>query len=216
MQRGCASANREIERLVVLTVGHSNHTLEAFLELLRAHGVGRVVDVRTIPRSLHNPQFNRETLPAKLRAASIGYVHLAKLGGLRRARRDSPNTGWHNSSFRGFADYMQTPDFETGLQRLIKLAEQKRSALLCAEAVPWRQDILRGVHNSIAERLAALVRQVGAQPEITLTGGVSKNTATLAGPPRDSHGRRFRDGGCGVPLGPRRQRKRVYVRQRPE
>ncbi len=130
--------NREIERLVVLTVGHSNRTLEAFLELLRAHGVGRVVDVRTIPRSLHNPQFNRETLPAKLRAASIGYVHLAKLGGLRRARRDSPNTGWHNSSFRGFADYMQTPDFEAGLQRLMKLGKEKRSALLCAEAVPWR------------------------------------------------------------------------------
>lgn len=124
--------------LVVFTIGHSTRTWEVFLELLRAHGIKRVIDVRSIPRSRHNPQFNRETLSAKLRSARIGYVHLRKLGGLRHARRDSPNMGWRNTSFRGFADYMQTPDFEAGLQRLIKLAKQKRSALMCAEAVPWR------------------------------------------------------------------------------
>jgi uncharacterized protein (DUF488 family) len=122
----------------VLTIGHSTRTWKAFLELLRAHGVKRVIDVRSIPRSRHNPQFNRETLRKKLRAARIGYVHLRKMGGLRHARRDSPNMGWRNTSFRGFADYMQTPEFEAGLQRLIKLARQKRSALMCAEAVPWR------------------------------------------------------------------------------
>jgi uncharacterized protein (DUF488 family) len=122
----------------VLTIGHSTRTWKAFLELLRAHGVERVVDVRSIPGSRHNPQFNRETLRTKLRAAKIGYVHLRKLGGLRHARRDSPNMGWRNTSFRGFADYMQTSEFEAGLQRLIKLARQKRSALMCAEAVPWR------------------------------------------------------------------------------
>jgi uncharacterized protein (DUF488 family) len=97
-----------------------------------------VIDVRTIPRSRHNPQFNREILSTKLRSARIGYVHLRKLGGLRRARQDSANMGWRNASFRGFADYMQTADFDTGIQRLIKLAKHKKSALMCAEAVPWR------------------------------------------------------------------------------
>jgi uncharacterized protein (DUF488 family) len=126
------------EMLTVLTIGHSNRTWKEFLELLRAHRIKRVIDVRSIPRSRHNPQFNRKILSTKLRAARIGYVHLRKLGGLRHARRDSPNMGWRNISFRGFADYMQTPEFEPGLQRLMKLAGQKRSAIMCAEAVPWR------------------------------------------------------------------------------
>jgi uncharacterized protein (DUF488 family) len=124
--------------LAVYTIGHSTRTWKAFLELLREHGIKRVVDVRSIPRSRHNPHFNRETLSTKLRSARIGYVHLRKLGGLRHARRDSPNMGWRNASFRGFADYMQTPDFDAGLNRLIRLAKQKKSALMCAEAVPWR------------------------------------------------------------------------------
>jgi len=126
------------EMPTVLTIGHSNRTWEDFLELLRAHRVKRVIDVRSIPRSRHNPQFNRATLSKRLRAARIGYVHLRKLGGLRHARRDSPNKGWRNSSFRGFADYMQTPEFEVGLHRLMKLAGQKRTTIMCAEAVPWR------------------------------------------------------------------------------
>jgi uncharacterized protein (DUF488 family) len=124
--------------LVVLTIGHSTRSWKAFLELLRMYDIGRVIDVRSIPRSRHNPQFNRETLSTKLRSSRISYVHLRKLGGLRHARRDSPNMGWRNASFRGFADYMQTPDFEMGLERLIKLAKQKKSVLMCAEAVPWR------------------------------------------------------------------------------
>jgi uncharacterized protein (DUF488 family) len=122
----------------VLTIGHSTRTWKAFLDLLRAYRVERVIDVRSIPRSRHNPQFDQETLRTKLRAARIGYVHLRKLGGLRHARRDSSNMGWRNNSFRGFADYMQTSEFDAGLRRLIKLARQKRSALMCAEAVPWR------------------------------------------------------------------------------
>jgi uncharacterized protein (DUF488 family) len=126
------------EMPTVLTIGHSNRTWKDFLKLLRAHRVNRVIDVRSIPRSRHNPQFSRATLSKKLRAARIGYVHLRKLGGLRHARRDSPNMGWRNTSFRGFADYMQTSDFEAGLHRLVKLATQKRSAIMCAEAVPWR------------------------------------------------------------------------------
>lgn len=122
----------------VLTIGHSTRTWKEFLELLRAHRVKRVIDVRSVPRSRHNPQFNGATLSKKLRAARIGYVHLRKLGGLRHARRDSPNMGWRNASFRGYADYMQTNDFDAGLQRLIELARDKRSAIMCAEAVPWR------------------------------------------------------------------------------
>ena len=126
------------EMPVVMTVGHSNRTWNDFLEILRAHGVKRVVDVRSIPKSRRNPQFNRTTLSTKLRAAKIGYVHLQKLGGLRHARRDSPNMGWRNASFRGYADYMQTSEFQAGLDRLLKLAGQKSSAIMCAEAVPWR------------------------------------------------------------------------------
>jgi len=139
---------------IVLTIGHSTRTWEAFLELLRVHHVKRVIDVRSIPKSRHNPQFNRAILSKRLRAAKIGYVHLRKLGGLRHPRRDSPNMGWRNASFRGFADYMQTSEFDAGLQRLMILARQKRSTLMCAEAVPWRchrsliADALtvRGVH----------------------------------------------------------------------
>jgi uncharacterized protein (DUF488 family) len=124
--------------LVIFTFGHSTRTWKVFLDLLRVHGIKRVIDVRTIPRSRHNPQFSREILSVRLRSARIGYVHLPKLGGLRRARPGSPNMGWRNASFRGFADYMHTPEFAAGLQRLIKLAKQKKSALMCAEAVPWR------------------------------------------------------------------------------
>ena len=123
---------------IVLTIGHSTRTWEAFLELLRVHDVKRVIDVRSIPKSRHNPQFNRAILSKRLRAAKIGYVHLRKLGGLRHPRRDSPNMGWRNASFRGFADYMQTFEFDAGLQRLMILARQKRSTLMCAETVPWR------------------------------------------------------------------------------
>src|SRR5712672_2388317 len=145
---------REQEPRVVLTIGHSTRTWEAFLELLRAHRIKRVVDVRSIPKSRYNPQFNGTILAKKLRTAKIGYVHLRKLGGLRHPRRDSPNMGWRNASFRGFADYMQTFEFDAGLQRLMILVWQKRSTLMCAEAVPWRchrsliADALtvRGVH----------------------------------------------------------------------
>ena len=122
----------------VLTIGHSTHPWKVFLALLRAHRVERVIDVRTVPRSRHNPQFNRDTLPDALRAGHIGYTHLPGLGGLRHAKPDSPNTGWRNASFRGFADYMQTPQFEAGLAELIELAKQERTAIMCAEAVPWR------------------------------------------------------------------------------
>lgn len=122
----------------IFTVGHSTRSAEEFVALLKAHRIGLLVDVRTVPRSRHNPQFNRDTLPETLRKAGIEYLHLAELGGLRKARADSMNTGWRNLSFRGFADYMETPEFEKGLARLTNPAETRRAAVMCAEAVPWR------------------------------------------------------------------------------
>jgi uncharacterized protein (DUF488 family) len=124
--------------LVLLTVGHSTRSLETFIELIKAHDVKRLVDVRTVPRSRHNPQFNKEILPESLAAWGINYVHLPGLGGLRHPRHDSPNTGWRNSSFRGFADYMQTAPFEEILEELLDLARRQRLAIMCAEAAPWR------------------------------------------------------------------------------
>jgi uncharacterized protein (DUF488 family) len=123
---------------VVLTVGHSTRTLAEFIRLLQVHEVSRVVDVRTVPRSRHNPQFNKSSLPLALKKAGLEYIHMPGLGGLRHAGRDSVNLGWRNSSFRGFADYMQTPEFKLSLEELIQLAKQERVALMCAEAVPWR------------------------------------------------------------------------------
>ena len=113
-------------------------SLDAFVDLLQAHQVARVIDVRTIPRSRRNPQFNRETLPQALHGRKIHYTHLAALGGLRHARKDSLNTGWQNASFRGFADYMQTAEFEAGIEKLVELAKKEQVAAMCAEAVPWR------------------------------------------------------------------------------
>lgn len=122
----------------MLTVGHSTRSLDDFLALLAAHSVTRLVDVRTVPRSRHNPQFNRDTLPAALETADISYAHAAGLGGFRRMHPGSPNSGWRNASFRGFADYMQTPEFADALAELIAAASRERVALMCAEAVPWR------------------------------------------------------------------------------
>jgi uncharacterized protein (DUF488 family) len=122
----------------VVTIGHSTRTLETFIHLLQTYDVKQVVDVRTVPRSRHNPQFNREALPDHLKAAGIGYLHMPGLGGLRRPRPDSTNMGWRNASFRGFADYMETPEFENHLGKLIELTQRKRIALMCAEALPWR------------------------------------------------------------------------------
>jgi uncharacterized protein (DUF488 family) len=126
------------EVIELFTIGHSTRPVEEFVHILRAHGVRMLVDVRTVPRSRHNPQFNRDTLPETLAADGIGYTHLPGLGGLRHPRPDSPNRGWSNDSFRGFADYMLTNDFSLHLDRLIELARSGRCAIMCAEAVPWR------------------------------------------------------------------------------
>lgn len=145
---------RSKKAIEVLTVGHSTRTTKEFETLLIAHGVKQLADVRTIPRSRHNPQFNGDRLPRSLQRVGIRYRHMAELGGLRHARCDSINTAWRNASFRGFADYMQTPEFKTALDQLIRLAEMRRTAIMCAEAVPWRCHrsliadalVARGIH----------------------------------------------------------------------
>jgi uncharacterized protein (DUF488 family) len=124
--------------MIVSTIGHSTRSLEEFVGILKAHGIQQLVDIRTIPRSRRNPQFNRETLPESLAAEGISYRHIGALGGLRRPRPDSVNTGWRNESFRGYADYMQTPEFEAALQELIDVANKAPTAIMCAEAVEWR------------------------------------------------------------------------------
>jgi uncharacterized protein (DUF488 family) len=122
----------------IFTIGHSTRPIEEFLDLLRAHGIKQLIDIRTIPKSRRNPQYNLDALAASLAAAKISYMHLKELGGLRHPRRDSVNQGWRNDSFRGYADYMQTPEFSVGLDRAIAVAKNKPTALMCAEAVPWR------------------------------------------------------------------------------
>ena len=122
----------------LFTIGHSNRSFEDLIRLLRAHGVEQVIDVRSIPKSRHNPQFERTLLARNLRKRRIGYRWLKKLGGRRHAKKDSANTGWRNAAFRGFADYMATSPFADGLDTLEKTAGQKCVAIMCAEAVPWR------------------------------------------------------------------------------
>ncbi|HET6371414.1 MAG TPA: DUF488 domain-containing protein [Nitrospiria bacterium] len=122
----------------LFTVGHSNRTLEEFLSLLKAYRIETLIDLRTVPRSRYFPHFNRETLSASLEKVGIDYIHIPKLGGLRKAKKDSVNTGWKNASFRGFADYMQTREFEAAVEELLIRIDQSTCAILCAEAVPWK------------------------------------------------------------------------------
>jgi uncharacterized protein (DUF488 family) len=124
--------------LPIYTIGHSTRTIEEFALILKAYGIEQLIDIRTIPKSRRNPQFNRESLPESLGHAAIKYHHIPGLGGLRHARPDSSNTAWRNASFRGYADYMQTQGFRENLEHLIELAAQERTAIMCAEAVPWR------------------------------------------------------------------------------
>lgn len=140
----------------IWTIGHSTLSLDAFVRRLIANGIGLLVDIRTIPRSRHNPQFNKETLPEALEKQQIDYHHIKGLGGLRPARRDSINTGFRNASFRGYADYMQMEQFVRALQELLDLAARRRTVIMCAEALPWRCHryliadalVVRGVHVS--------------------------------------------------------------------
>ena len=141
--------------ITIHTIGHSTRPLPALAALLAGHGVSQLLDVRTVPKSRHNPQYNSDALARDLPAAGIAYRPFPALGGLRHPRPDSTNLGWRNASFRGFADYMQTPAFAAALAELIALAAGTPTAVMCAEAVPWR------CHRSlIADALAARGHQV--------------------------------------------------------
>ncbi len=122
----------------IYTIGHSTRTISEFIGLLQAHNVCMIVDVRSIPKSRYNPQFNEDSLEHSLKKNNIDYIHLGELGGLRHATIESENLGWKNLSFRGFADYMSTPGFEIGLTKLEEIAKRKTVTIMCAEAVPWR------------------------------------------------------------------------------
>jgi len=124
--------------MTLWTLGHSTQSLEQLIDLLHSYEISLLVDVRTVPRSRHNPQFNRESLPDGLKPAGIAYRHEESLGGLRKPRKDSTNLGWQNAGFRGYADYMETDEFECRLDALIEMATESRVAVMCAEAVPWR------------------------------------------------------------------------------
>lgn len=127
-----------MEGNTILTIGHSTRTTEEFLDLLHAYAIQLLVDVRTIPRSRTYPQFGSDLLPSTLQAIGIEYHHLKALGGLRHTTKASPNIGWRNASFRGFADYMATPAFHAGLAELEDKARRQKTAIMCAEALPWR------------------------------------------------------------------------------
>jgi uncharacterized protein (DUF488 family) len=180
---------------VVLTVGHSTRPLAEFIALLAVHSVSRLIDVRTVPRSRHNPQFNRDTLPAALEVAGIRYAHVAGLGGFRHAHPGSLNMGWRNVSFRGFADYMQTPEFAENLGDLIEQATRERVVLMCAEAVPWRchrsliADALV-VHGIRAEEIINATRlQVHTLTPFAMVDGTVITYPPQAPLPRDPSGR---------------------------
>jgi uncharacterized protein (DUF488 family) len=154
----------------MLTIGHSTLRIETFVEVLRENGVRVLADIRTVPKSRHNPQFAQENLKPALEAAGIKYHWFRDLGGLRHTRKDSINTGWRNTSFRGYADYMQTPEFEQALDDLIALARERRTAIMCAEAVPWR------CHRSLIAD-ALLVRGIDAE-EIASNTSTRRHTLT--------------------------------------
>lgn len=163
----------EKQELTVFTIGHSTRTLDEFLELLKAYGVSLVLDVRTVPRSRHNPQFNKETLPNTLKQEGVKYIHMAGIGGLRRPTRDSVNLAWKNISFRGYADFMQTKDFTENLLKLIALARENCLAVMCAEALPWRCH-----RNLISDAL--VVRRIRVEHIISKTSTISHQLNELA------------------------------------
>ena len=156
---------------IILTVGHSTHPIEDFLKLLAAHAVELLIDIRTIPKSRRNPQYNSDILAQALERAGIEYRHMPGLGGLRHPRKDSINTAWQNAGFRGYADYMQTPQFESSLHQLIQVADRQRTVIMCAEAVPWR------CHRSL---VADALMTRGVTVEHILNGKAAKPHAYTA------------------------------------
>jgi uncharacterized protein (DUF488 family) len=172
-----------MEGTVVFTIGHSTRSVADFIEIIKIYGIKKVADVRTIPKSRHNPQFNQDALRESLKEAGMGYVHMKGLGGLRHALKDSQNTGWKNASFRGFADYMQTGEFLDSLEKLIEAAEKRAIVIMCAEAVPWRCHrsligdalMVRGVH-------VIHIMSAGSSKQHTLTPWAKVEGTTITYP----------------------------------
>jgi uncharacterized protein (DUF488 family) len=146
----------------VYTIGHSTRAAEEFIQILCAYSIETVADIRTVPRSRRNPQYDQQSLKQLLGENHFGYVHVPALGGLRRPRKDSLNTAWENASFRGYADYMQTPEFTAAIEALVTLAIEKRTVIMCAEAVPWR------CHRSLVGD-ALLVRGITVEDILSAT-----------------------------------------------
>jgi uncharacterized protein (DUF488 family) len=157
----------------VFTIGHSTRTLDEFVELLGIYQITLLVDVRTVPRSRHNPQFNRETIPAELKLHAIRYIHIPEIGGLRHPKRDSMNLALQNSGFRGYADYMQTQEFTDGLLKLVALARDNCVAIMCAEALPW------GCHRNLLSD-ALVARRVRVLHIISKTDTITHQLNELA------------------------------------
>jgi uncharacterized protein (DUF488 family) len=160
-------------QLTIFTIGHSTRTPEEFVELLKTYSITTLIDVRTIPRSRHNPQFNKEILPYTLKPYGIKYIHMPDIGGLRHPKRDSINLAWRNSSFRGYADYMQTQEFTDNLLKIIALARENCLALMCAEALPWR------CHRSLISD-ALVVRRVKVEHIISTTSCLNHELNEMA------------------------------------
>ena len=171
-------------RQAAFTIGHSTRSVQDFIALLLAHHIDLVVDVRTVPRSRRNPQFNRETLPLWLQAAEIGYEHVAALGGFRRPSPHSSNAGWRNASFRGYADYMQTAAFAAAIERLAERAQWQRLAVMCAEAVPWRchRSLIADALVTRGIRVEEIISATRTQPHaMTSFARVEGTTVTYPG-----------------------------------
>ena len=124
--------------MALFTIGHSTRSLDELVGLLSEHDITLLADVRTAPGSRRMPHFTKAALAVDLPAAGVRYAHLPELGGLRRPRTGSPNAGWRNDSFRGYADHMADADFAAGLERLVEWGRERNVAVMCAEAVPWR------------------------------------------------------------------------------
>ena len=172
----------------IWTVGHSTRPRDEFLALLREHEIGLLVDVRHYPNSARVPWTNQAVLAANLQEAGFSYEHLVDLGGYRKPRPDSRNTGWRNSGFRGYADYMETGPFQTALEHLLALAKERRTAIMCAEAVPWRchrslvSDALEARAVAVEHILSATRRQ---PHRLTSFARVEGTRVTYPGPPEN-------------------------------
>lgn len=157
----------------VYTIGHSTRTIEEFIELLRQYGAVQLVDIRTVPGSRHNPQYGQQALEASLEQADIAYKYMKNLGGLRPKAEHSVSGAWRNTSFRNYADYMQTDEFTAAVKELVALARQAPTAIMCAEAVPWR------CHRSLVGD-ALLVRDIEVRDIMSLTSAPAHKLTSFA------------------------------------